>query len=406
MGSEAGGAHAAGAQGRVAYMDYNSTTPADRRVVDAMEPVFGEWFGNPSSEYHWYGKDAISRVERARAQVADLVGMVPPDVIFTSGATEANNLALRGIAEGSKRRARMLVGATEHKSVLETAAALGELGLADVGTVPVDSDGVTDCDALAGELATKTDLVSIMAANSETGAIQPVESIGEIVHAAGALYHCDATQMLGRYTFSGIAYGADMVSLSSHKIYGPKGCGALVANRAARRRLRPLAHGGGQENGLRSGTLNVPGIVGFGKACEIAASEGVGDAPRQKGMRDKLERELSERVPGVTVNGGGAARLPNTSNVRIDGVPALAVIANVPNLAVSSGSACSASAMAPSHVLLAMGLDDTAADESIRLSIGRPTTEADIDDAVGQIAAAVERIRGITSKAEVKAHAR
>jgi len=390
----------------VTYMDYNSTTPVDRRVISAMEPVFGTWFGNPSSEYHWYGKDAISRVEKARAQVADLVGMVPPDVIFTSGATEANNLALRGVAEGSKRRARILVGSTEHKSSLEAAAALEDLGLAEVGTVPVDSDGITDCDALTAELTRETDLVSIMAANSETGVIQPVKSISEIAHAAGALYHCDATQILGRFTFSGIAHGADMVSLSSHKIYGPKGCGALVANKEARRRLRPLAYGGGQEGGLRSGTLNVPGIVGFGKACEIAASEGVGDMRRQKGMRDRLEVALSGRVPGVTVNGARAARLPNTSNVRIDGVSALAVIANVPNLAVSSGSACSSSAVAPSHVLLAMGMDDAAADESIRLSIGRPTTEADIDDAVSQVAAAVERIRGITGKEEVKALAR
>jgi len=406
MASEAIGTHAGKPPGRVTYMDYNSTTPTDRRVMDAMEPVFDAWFGNPSSEYHWYGKDAISRVEHARKQVASLAGMVPPDVIFTSGATEANNLALRGVAEGSKGRSRILVGSTEHKSVLETAAALEELGLAEVGKVPVDSNGVTDCDALARELEMGADLVSIMAANSETGVIQPVESIGEIAHAAGALYHCDATQILGRTPFSAIAYGADMVSMSSHKIYGPKGCGALVASREARKRLRPMAHGGGQEGGLRSGTLNVPGIVGFGKACEIAAGEGIGDEQRQRGMRDRLEARLGARLSGVTVNGAGTARLPNTSNVRIEGVPALAVVANVPNLAASSGSACSSSTVEPSRVLLAMGLDDTAADESIRLSIGRPTTEADIDDAVDQVVAAVERIRGITSKAEVRAHAR
>ncbi len=386
--------------GNVTYMDYNSTTPVDPRVIREMEPLFSTWYGNPSSEYHRYGRDAVARAERARAQVAELVGMGSPDVIFTSGATEANNLALRGMAEGAGRRIRILVGAAEHKSVLEAADGLAELGLATTGSVPVGSDGVTDCDALANALSgDKVDLVSIMGANSETGVVQPIGQIAEIVHAAGAIYHCDMTQGVGRIPFGASGLGVDMVSLSSHKLYGPKGCGALVASREVRKRLRATMRGGGQENDLRSGTLNVPGIVGFGKACEIASKDGLADAPRQQALRDALEERLTSRISGTSVNGADAPRLPNTSNVRFEGVSAMAMIANVPSLAISSGSACSASTVSPSHVLLAMGMGDEAADESLRFSIGRPTVEADIDAAIGQVVAAVERIRGMTENA-------
>jgi len=322
--------------------------------------------------------------------------MSPPDVIFTSGATESNNMALRGIAESNGRSKSFLVGATEHKSILETAKRLEELELARVATVPVGHDGTASPESLSAVIAEHgADLVSIMAANSETGVIHPTNELAKVAHDAGALFHCDATQALGRIPFDATKLGADMVSMSGHKMYGPKGVGALIANRRARKALRAVTLGGGQEGGLRSGTPNVPGIVGLGRACEIAAAEGIADGPRQASLRDRLERLLADGLPGVTVNGAGAPRLPNTSSVRFEGAMAYAVIANAPGVAISSGSACSSSTIEPSHVLLAMGLSDTAADETVRISIGRPTTIDNIDRAAEHIIAAVCRVRGL-----------
>ncbi len=375
------------------YLDYNSTTPVDARVIDAMMPMFSERFGNPSSTTHESGLAAMDMVDVARDQVSSILGRKASDVVFTSGATEANNLVMFGLGMNLDRSHEVLVGSTEHKSVLETGRHLETLGL-EMKTVPVTADGVTDVGALDDMMNHEVDLVSIMAANSETGVIQPTDTISKIVHDYGALLHCDATQAIGKIPFNAYDLDVDIVTLSSHKIYGPKGCGAIVATKDARRQLMPMIRGGGQENGMRSGTLNVPGIVGFGRACDIAVSEGLKDAPRQRALRDDLEAQMASTVEGVTVNGGGAERLPNTSNMRIEGALADAVIVNLPTVEISTGSACSSAAMEPSHVLLAMGLDRTAADESVRVSLGRPTTNFDIDLAVSELARGIAYVRG------------
>ena len=392
------------------FLDYNATTPADRRVIDAMIPVLGERFGNPSSAGHPTGREAREMVEEARDRVSGLVGMRRADVVFTSGATEANNLALAGLRRGRGRPIRMLAGATEHKSVLETCRSLAAEG-STLEIIPVHRDGTLDLAALDGMLASGgrnngggdggADVVSVMAANSETGVIHPVRDAADMAHSHGALFHCDATQATGKIPFDADRIGADMVTISAHKMYGPKGCGALVATREARRLFGPVLHGGGQEDGLRSGTHNVPGIVGFGEACVIAAHEGLRDARRLAALRDRLEDRLFEIVPDVSVNGQEAERIPNTSSVRIRGALADAVLANAGGVEMSTGSACTSSAVGPSHVLLAMGLGREAADECVRASFGRPSAEGDADGAAAEIAAAAARVRRLESEAEM-----
>ena len=383
----------------MAYLDYNSTTPVDSRIVEIMVPILNERFGNPSSVGHETGRAAGGLVEDARSLVGLAVGMRAPDVIFTSGATEANNFAFAGLRRGLGRPIKMLVGATEHKSVLQTCRALEEDG-STLDIMPVRSDGSIDLSALDNALTDDTDVVSVMAANSETGVINPVAEAAKLSREHGALFHCDATQAIGRIPFDAREMGIDMVTFSSHKIYGPKGCGALVATRQARKSLAAVMHGGGQEKDLRSGTLNVPAIVGFGEACRIALDEGLADSPRQRSLRDEFERRLTGMIPDVSVNGAEAERLPNTSNVRIHGALADAIITRLHTVEVSTGSACSSSTMEPSHVLVAMGLGRIAADESIRMSIGRQTTEDDMKLAVSEIAQAVEAVRGIEARQE------
>ena len=380
----------------MAYLDYNSTTPVDSRIVEIMAPIFNERFGNPSSVGHVTGRIAGDLLENARRLVGQVVGMRAPDVIFTSGATEANNLAFAGLRRGLGRPIKMLVGATEHKSVLQTCRALEEDGSA-LNVIPVSNDGPIDLSALDNALTDDTDVVSVMVANSETGVINPVAEAARLSREHGALFHCDATQAIGRIPFDAREMGIDMVTLSSHKIYGPKGAGALVATREARKRLAAVMHGGGQERDLRSGTPNVPAIVGFGMACGIATKEGLRDAARQRALRNGFERELKSAVPGVTINGSDAERLPNTSSVRIAGALADAIIIRTTGIEISTGSACSSSTMEPSHVLTAMGLDRDAADESIRVSIGRPTTKQDMDVAISEIANAAQSVRKATS---------
>ena len=384
----------------MAYLDYNATTPADGRVIDAMMPLFAKNFGNPSSVHHGPGRAAARIMEEARGKVADAVGMKAPDVIFTSGATEANNLALIGMQKGAGRPIRVLAGATEHKSVIQTCRMLQEEG-SSFATIPVFRNGTLDLVALEDMMSDAIDVVSVMAANSETGVINPVERAADIVHRHGAVLHCDATQAMGRIPFDAGGMGIDMVTLSSHKIYGPKGCGALVATREARRRMAAILHGGGQERDLRSGTPNVPAIAGFGEACSIAATEGLADAGRQRGLRDMFEANLVIAVPDVSVNGLGAARLPNTSNVRIRGALADAILTRVSS-AMSTGSACASGTMEPSHVLVAMGLDREAAGESIRVSVGRDTGERDIDMAVSELAKAVSFVRSAEARPNVR----
>lgn len=391
------------------YLDYNASAPADRRVVEAMMPWMSDRFGNPASAGHAAGREARHAVDEARAEVARLVGMNEPDVIFTSGATEANNLALHGMRRGAGRPIRMLAGATEHKSVLEACRSIAEEGGgsggsdgngSSFGIVPVRSDGTLDLGALESMLTSRgsscrVDVVSVMAANSETGVLHPVAEAAEMAHAHGAVLHCDAAQAAGRVPFDAGALGADMVTLSAHKMYGPKGCGALAATRDARRLLAPILHGGGQEGGLRSGTLNVPGIVGLGEACRIAAGEGRADAPRQAALRDRFEEEIARHIPDAAVNGAGAVRLPNTSNIRVPGAMAEAVLANAGRVQIATGSACTSAAIEPSHVLLAMGLGREAAGECVRVSFGRPSAEADAGTAARDIAAAASYIRGL-----------
>ena len=384
------------------YLDYNATTPVDPRVIEVMIPVFSKQFGNPSSTTHDSGLVAMNMVDTAREQVAAIIGRGSHDVIFTSGATEANNMVMFGLSRDldyNRHHNRViLISAIEHKSVLETCRHLETMGI-KIMVVPVTSDGVIELAKLADMMDKNVDLVSIMAANSETGVIQPIDKVSKIVHDHGSLLHCDATQAIGKIPFNADDLGVDIVTMSSHKVYGPKGCGAVIATREARRRLAPLICGGGQENNLRSGTLNVPGIVGFGKACEIAAGEGLADAPRQESLRDLFEKNMMSSVDGVTVNGHNADRLPNTSNIRIAGAIADAVIVNARSIEVSAGSACSSAAMEPSHVLMAMGLDRTAADESLRVSFGRPTTRQDVELAASEISNAVEFVRGREAEA-------
>ena len=387
------------------YLDYNASTPVDPRVVDAMLPWMSDRFGNPASAGHAAGRQARHAVDEARGQVAGLVGMNRPDVVFTSGATEANNLVVRGLYPGSGDGVsmHMLAGATEHKSVLEAGRFIEEEYLSGsvLGIIPVLGDGTLDLGALESELSRseKVDVVSVMAANSETGVIHPVREAAEIAHAHGTILHCDATQAVGRVPFDAGEMGADMVTISAHKMYGPKGCGALVATRDARRQLVAVLRGGGHEDGLRSGTLNVPGIVGFGEACRIAADEGIADAPRQEGLRGRFEEALADKVTDVEFNGAGAPRLPNTSNVRVPGAMAEMVLANVRRVQIATGSACTSAAVEPSHVLLAMGLGREEAGECVRVSFGRPSTEEDAEAAAADIAAAAGFIRGLEARA-------
>ena len=373
------------------YLDHNSTTPLDDYVLRAMNESQG-MFGNPSSN-HGTGKAAANLMAESRRSVADAVGMSEQDVIFTSGATEANNLALVGLTTGGKLR--MLVGATEHESVMQACRALERTGHECI-IMPVNGDGTVDLVDLESKLSKGIDVVSLMAANSETGVLHPWDEIAALAMKHGVLFHCDATQAIGKVPFDAGQSGIDMVTLSSHKIYGSKGCGALVATRQARRKLDAIIHGGGQEKNLRSGTPNVQGIVGFGAACRLVP-EWLDDSKRQEKLRDKFEKDLTGMVPGVSVNGAGAMRLPNTSNVRMKGVLSDALMSRLPSMEISTGSACSSDNPMPSRVLLAMGLDDTAASESFRVSLGRGSTQDDIETAVTEITETASAIRKVVA---------
>ena len=320
------------------YLDYNATTPVAESVVEEMEPAFRSEFGNPSSS-HGSGREAARLVDDARGRVAGAVGMRQSDVVFTSGATEANNIVFASLGLDPGRRHRVLYCPTDHKSVIGPCAALGQFGL-DAEPLPVGADGLVDMGELDSLLDDSVDLVSVGAANSETGVLQPLAKISEAARRHGALLHSDATQAVGKTPFNASAAGVDIATLSAHKIYGPKGCGALVASREARRMLRAHTHGGGQEGGVRSGTLNVPGIVGMGAACGRAVLEMLAKAGEHESMRDRLEGRLASELGGVSVNGAGAPRLPNTSSVRIEGAIADAVAVNARRIEISTGSAC------------------------------------------------------------------
>ena len=379
-------------QSDVVYLDDNASNPIDPAVRMAMVESLTLPQANASSS-HLNGQAARARIEQAREQVAGLVDAHRADVVFTAGATEANNLILRGLARYIRGQ-RVLISATEHTSVSRVAEALAGSGEIILDIVPVTSRGNLDLDALDNMLSNDVALVSVGAANSETGVLAPFSAAAELAHAAGAVFHCDATQLVGRLPFSMRVSGIDAVSLSGHKMCGPQGVGALVVGKALQRQLTPVLVGGGHEDGLRSGSYNVAGIVGLGVAATLAATPNV--AERMLTLRERLTNGLASS--GGIVNGAEAERLPNTANVRFPGVPGDVVLARTPVVAASLGSACHAGAIEPSATLLAMGLDRTEADESIRFSITRFTTNAEIDRAVAAITATVRDVRQLTEE--------
>ena len=380
------------------YLDYNGSAPLDPRVAEIMVPVLTEGIGNASS-IHRFGRRQSAAVAEAREHVAAMVGGGASNVVFTAGATEANNLALRGAAEGAPAgRPRILISAVEHASVRQTARWLDEHELTNLGVIPVTRGGFVDLNALESMIDTDVLLVSVMTANSETGILNPVEEIAERAHAVGALFHCDATQSAGRLPFDLEQTGVDLVSLSSHKICGPTGVGALVGTRRGLRQLRPIIHGGGHERGLRSGSLNVAGVVGFGAAARLATEERTSESVRVAEARDRLTAALKSRLAGVHEIGDVARRLANTANIRFEGADAEAVVTNMDPVAVSTGSACGSGSIEPSDVLLAMGIPRDEAFESVRFSLGRFTTKEDVDLAVESAVAAVEHVRNMARR--------
>nr|WP_321986301.1 cysteine desulfurase family protein [uncultured Lichenicoccus sp.] len=366
------------------YLDNQATTPCDPRVVDAMLPFFGMHYGNAHSAEHAMGRDAEAACDAAREAVARLIGADPRAVLLTSGATESNNLAIKGAvrhlrAYGDARR-RVITLATEHPCVLETVRDLAGEGFEPV-ILPVQPDGRLDAALLQEALRTPTLLVSIMAVNNETGVIQDLAGLAPLVRAAGALLHSDLAQAAGKIVIDVAALGLDLASLSAHKLYGPKGVGALYVRRRPRVRLQPLFSGGGQERGMRSGTLAVPLVAGFGRAAQIAG-DALADEPSQLGsLRDRLLERLRHGVPGLVVNGSMSHRIAGNLNLRFPGADAQAIIASAPELCLSTGSACSSASVEPSMVLQAMGLTRRQAAESLRLAIGRFTSPADLEQA-------------------------
>ncbi len=375
------------------YLDYHATTPCDPRVVQSMLPYFGDMFGNPSSSVHQAGRLATEAVERARAQVAELIGANPGELIFTSGATESNNLAIFGLARGNTtNRRRIVTTAIEHKAVLGPCHELQREGF-EVIYLPVDREGCVDREAVQAAITDETLLVSIQAANNEIGTIQPVAEIARLAHERGAWIHCDAAQAVGKIPLDVGTWEVDLLSISAHKLYGPKGVGALfISGGPNALPLKPLMIGGGQERELRPGTLNVPGIDGLGQACALCMQEMADESRRIANLRDQLEARLFQAIDGLNRNGAIGRRLPGNSNLTFPHVDAEALIVNTPDLALSTGSACSSGALEPSPVLLAIGLSREAAYRTIRIGVGRFTTEQDIHHAVNVITEAFERL--------------
>ncbi len=373
------------------YFDAHATTPCDRLVVEAMLPLFTTRFGNAASLQHAYGWEAQQAVETARQHVADLVGARLRDVIFTSGATEANNLALCGVAEAAGA-AHIVTVVTEHPAILEPCASLESQGVR-VTRVPVQRDGLVDLAVLAEAITPGTTLVSVMAANNEIGVLQPLAGIAALAHAAGAWLHTDASQAAALTPVDMAGMGIDLLSCTAHKMYGPQGVGALVVRRASKVALAPRQRGGGHERGLRSGTLNVPGIVGFGTAAQLARSRRTTDAARLSQLRDRLWTTLREALPGIHMRGAEGPRLPHNLNVGFDGLSGRDLVLGLTDVAVSPGAACASTSAAPSHVLLALGLSEAEARGSLRFGLLRTTTEAEVDDLAGRVVSVVTGLR-------------
>jgi cysteine desulfurase len=378
------------------YLDYHATTPVDPRVLDAMLPFFTERFGNPHSKQHAWGWDAREAVEAARTQVAALINASANEITFTSGASESNNLAIKGVVAARRERGNHVVTVEiEHKSVLDVCRGLAADGI-EVTVLGVAPDGRVDLDALKRAMTPRTVLVSIMGANNEIGTVQALAEIGAIARERGVLFHTDAAQAAGKIPLDVDAMAIDLLSLTAHKFYGPKGSGALFVRRMKPRlTLTAQIEGGGQENGLRSGTLNVPGIVGLGRAAEICRLEMADESRRLGSLRDRLLDGLRARLGEVRVNGSLEHRLPHNLHVSFDGIEGEALLMALDGIAVSTGSACASGSQAPSHVLEAIGATGDRARASIRFGIGRTTTAAQIDFAVDRVVTAVSALRAV-----------
>lgn len=380
------------------YMDNHATTPVDPRVLEEMLPCFTEDFGNAASRNHFFGWKAEERVEKARAQIAHIIKADPKEIIFTSGATESDNLAIKGAALMYRDKGdHMITCVTEHKAVLDTCKALERSGF-KVTFLPVDSSGVLDPEEVRKAITEKTILISIMAANNEVGTLHPIREIGKIAKEKGIIFHTDATQAIGKIPMEVEGMGIDLMSLSAHKMYGPKGVGALyVRKKNPRVRLVPMMDGGGHERGMRSGTLNVSGIVGFGKACEIAEKEMKEESQRLLTLREKLRKGIMDQLEDVYVNGDLERRLPNNLNLSFAYVEGESLLMGMnKEIAVSSGSACTSASLEPSYVLKALGVGDDLAHTSIRFGLGRFNTEEEVDYVIKRVVETAKRLREIS----------
>jgi cysteine desulfurase len=379
------------------YMDNHATTPMDPRVFEAMKPYFLEVFGNAASRNHSFGWEAEEAVEKSRKQIADLIGASPKEIVFTSGATESNNLALKGVAEMyAEKGNHIITAATEHKAVLDTCKRLEKHGVR-VTYLPVQANGLVDLELLKDAVTEKTILVSIMYANNEIGVIQPIAEIGRIAKAKGALVHTDGTQAVGKVPVNVIKDNIDLMSITAHKIYGPKGVGALYVRRKSPRvQITAQMDGGGHERGMRSGTLAVPGIVGLGEACAICNAEMAEESKRMAFLRDKLRGKLEAELDEVYVNGTMEHRLPNNLNISFAYVEGESLLMGINDIAVSSGSACTSATLEPSYVLKALGAGDDLAHSSIRFGIGRFNTEEEVDYVAAKVIDVVKKLRELS----------
>jgi len=376
------------------YMDYHATTPVDPRVVEAMLPYFTDKFGNAASRNHEFGWVAEEAVETARKQVAELIGASPKEIIFTSGATESNNLAIKGAVEMYREKGNHVITCvTEHKAVIDTCKRLEKQGCR-VTYLPVAKDGRIDLDELRDAITDKTVLISIMAANNEIGVLQPIAEVGALAKEKGVLLHTDAVQAAGKVPFNVAEQKVDLVSLSAHKMYGPKGVGALyVRRRNPRVLLSEQVNGGGHERGMRSGTLNVPGIVGFGAAAALCRAEMATESERLRGLRDRLNEVLHRNLDEIFINGSMEHRLPHNLNISFAYVEGESLLMGINDVAVSSGSTCTSASLEPSYVLKALGAGDDLAHSSIRFGLGRWTTEAEVEYVAEKLTSVVRRLR-------------
>ncbi len=379
------------------YMDNHATTPVDPRVVEAMLPYFTEKFGNAASRNHEFGWKAEEAVETARGQIARLINATPKEIVFTSGATESTNLAIKGVAEMYREKGNHIITqVTEHKATLDTCKRLEKYGY-EVTYLPVEKDGRINLDELRRAITPKTILISIMYANNEIGVVQPVEEIGKIAKEKGVFFHCDGVQAVGKIPVDVQKDGIDLLSISAHKIYGPKGVGALYVRRKNPRvQLSAIIDGGGHERGMRSGTLNVTGIVGLGKACELCMNEMQAETVKLRGFRDRLTKSIMSRLDETFINGSMEHRLPHSINISFAYVEGESLLMGINDIAVSSGSACTSATLEPSYVLKALGVGEDLAHTSIRFGIGRFNTQEEVDYVADRVVETVTRLRELS----------